>query len=345
LGCLVGLSWELDFEGGWAEVVQGGVASFGVVVGEVAGDFGAGVVAVIVFGHFEFGLDGPEAGFHEGVVVAVSGAAHALLAGGSAENISIVVAGVLSAAIAVMNQTRRRLATGNGFTEGVADEFFGHAFRERPADDASRAEIEQGGEIGEAVDLQGQVGDVGEPDSIEERGGSRPLQEVGIVAEGVLGVGGAGLVGLGLNGSQTLVFQQFCHALDAAAVPASSEFHSDAAGAVPPSMLPEDIADEGREFPIASVALTLRSMQPGVITGAADFESVAQNRQGKDLQESELLDEGVDVGYGIWPKMANAFFKMSRSRSTRRSSASSWATRSPRLRAAGPAWRNDSFFQ
>jgi hypothetical protein len=35
--------------------------------------------------------------------------------------------------------------------------------------------------------------------------------------------------------------------------------------------------------------------------------------------------------------LANAFFKMSSSRSTRRSSSSSWATRSPSVRAAGPA--------
>ena len=37
-----------------------------VVIGEVAGDVLPCLTAVLVFGHFEFGLDGAEAGFHEG---------------------------------------------------------------------------------------------------------------------------------------------------------------------------------------------------------------------------------------------------------------------------------------
>lgn len=41
-------------------------------------DLGPGVGRVIVFGHFQFGLDRTEAGFHEGVVGALVGAAHAL---------------------------------------------------------------------------------------------------------------------------------------------------------------------------------------------------------------------------------------------------------------------------
>ena len=40
--------------------------------------------------------------------------------------------------------------------------------------------------------------------------------------------------------------------------------------------------------------------------------------------------------YACRLKMANAFFRMSRSRSTRRSSSSSWATLEPKVWAAGP---------
>ena len=74
-----------------------------VVVSEVAGDLVSGLSAVMVFGHFQFGLDGAEAGFHESIVVAVGRAAHALAHLGSSQNSAIRVAGVLAAAIAVMD--------------------------------------------------------------------------------------------------------------------------------------------------------------------------------------------------------------------------------------------------
>src|SRR5829696_636916 len=93
-----------------------------VVVGEVAGDVLPGLTAVLVFGHFEFGLDGAEAGFHEGVVVAVSGPAHALAKFRSAENGVISLAGVLPAAIAVVDQTGGRLPIADGMGQGIEDE-------------------------------------------------------------------------------------------------------------------------------------------------------------------------------------------------------------------------------
>ncbi len=47
-----------------------------VVVRQVAGDVLARLTALLVFGHFQLGLDGPEARFHESVVVTVGGAVH-----------------------------------------------------------------------------------------------------------------------------------------------------------------------------------------------------------------------------------------------------------------------------
>src|SRR2546428_14095887 len=79
-----------------------------VVVGEVAGDVLSGLAAVGGFGDFEFGLDGAEAGFHEGVVVAVSGPAHALAKLRSAEDGPIGLPGVLPGRGAVMDQNRSR---------------------------------------------------------------------------------------------------------------------------------------------------------------------------------------------------------------------------------------------
>src|SRR6266566_5571390 len=109
-----------------------------VVIGEVAGDVLPGQAAVLVFGHFEFGLDGAETGFHEGVVVAVSGPAHALAKLRSAEDGPIVLAGVLPAAVAVMDQTGGWLPIADRMGQCIQDERFGHLLGQTPADDATR---------------------------------------------------------------------------------------------------------------------------------------------------------------------------------------------------------------
>src|SRR5258707_450797 len=101
-------------------------------------------------------------------------------------------------------------------------------------------------------------------------------------------------------------------------------------------MLPEDVADQGHEFSVLLFACGFVFGQPGVVTGPADLQRGAGGSQRKSL-ERELFDEGIRFGYTCRLKMANAFFKMSRSRSTRRSSSSSCATRDPRVWAAGPA--------
>ena len=85
------------------EVSECGVFSIGVVVVEVVGDFTLCGPLVVIFGHFEFGLDGSEARFHEGVVVAVVGAVHALPEVSAAQEAAVASAGILTATIGVMN--------------------------------------------------------------------------------------------------------------------------------------------------------------------------------------------------------------------------------------------------
>jgi len=118
-----------------------------IVVGEVAGDVLPSLPAVLVFGHFEFGLDGAEAGFHEGVVVAVSGPAHALAELGSAEDGPIVLAGVLPAAVAVVDETGGRLPIADRMGQRIQDQRFGHLLSEAPAHDAARTQVENQSQI------------------------------------------------------------------------------------------------------------------------------------------------------------------------------------------------------
>jgi len=87
----------------------------------------------LVFGHFEFGLDGSEARFDEGVVIAVVGAAHALADRGAAEHGPVAMTGVLAAAIAVMNQTGRRLSGTDRLVQGLENDGLAHLLGEGPS--------------------------------------------------------------------------------------------------------------------------------------------------------------------------------------------------------------------
>ena len=171
------------------------------------------------------------------------------------------------------------------------------------------------------------------------------MQEVGTVTQGVATIGGPRLEGLRLNCLQTLGFQQFGHAINAARPALGLQLDSDPASAVAPLMLPEDVANERHEFPVPLFPCGFRMQLPGVITSPADFQGVAHRNQRKGALKGELFNEGISLAQAFRLKMANAFFKMSRSRSTRRSSSSSWATRSPKVRPAGPARCRIAFFQ
>src|SRR5947207_6109219 len=110
-------------------------------------------------------------------------------------------------------------------------------------------------------------------------------------------------------------------------------------------MLPEDVTNEGHEFPVPLFPCRFRMQLPGIITSPADFQGIAHRNQRKGALKGELFDEGIRLTQVCRLKMANAFFRMSRSRSTLRSSSSSWATRSPKVRPAGPARCRMAFFQ
>ena len=87
--------------------------------------------------HFEFSFECSETRFHEGVVVAVGGAAHALLDVGASQNRAVTVAGVLAASIGVMNQAVGQMTFTDRSSEHFEDQRFGHVHAEIPADDAS----------------------------------------------------------------------------------------------------------------------------------------------------------------------------------------------------------------
>ena len=206
--------------------------------------------------------------------------------------------------------------------QGFEHERFGHLLGQVPTDDSAGEQIHEQSQVGEGACPHRNVGDVGDPNLVGAIGRRRGGQEVRTVAELMPTVGGLGDEGFRLNGPQTLDFQEFCHPIDAAGLTSGVEFHGDPAHTVTASMMPEDVADQRQQLAISPGASGLGLASPGVEAGAADEQGVTESGHGEESLESELFNECVQVGYPLRLKMLNAFFRMSRSRSTRRSSSS-----------------------
>ena len=191
---------EIGFELGWGEVAQRGVFAVEVVVGDVLFDFFQGGGMIVVFGHFEFGLEGSKTRFHESVVVAVAGAAHALTHRRAAQHVAVLGPGVLAAAVAVVNQVpepgcRDRMAA----LQRVQDELLGHVAGQLPTDDAPGKTIHQRRQVTELPSLNGNVRDVSHPQLIDSIGLFQFQQQVRAVAQAMAAFRGARLERLRLN--------------------------------------------------------------------------------------------------------------------------------------------------
>ena len=94
---------------------------FKIVVADVSSDLFSCLPTAFIIGHLEFCLDRSEVTFHECVIITVARTTHALNRSSASQNGSIFVAGILTAAVAVMNQSglwwvRSRFAEGFSLT-------------------------------------------------------------------------------------------------------------------------------------------------------------------------------------------------------------------------------------
>ena len=103
-------------------------------------------------------------------------------------------------------------------------------------------------------------------------------------------------------------------------------------------MGPKDFMNDRHELSVLQFAFTSDIAPTGVKPAAADVQHVADPGGLEALGDDDPVDGGKDVAYAFRPKMANAFFKMSRSVSTRLSSTSNRRTRSSRASAVRPDW-------
>ena len=76
------------------------------------------------------------------------------------------MAGVLAAAIAVVDQIGRRLSGADRLMQGLENERFAHLLGQVPTDDAAGEQIHEQSQVGEGACPQRNVGDVGDPNLV-----------------------------------------------------------------------------------------------------------------------------------------------------------------------------------
>ena len=165
---------------------------------------------------------------------------------------------------------------------------------------------------------QGNVRDVSDPELVDSVRWWRIDQQVRTVAECVPAVGRTWLERPGLDGHQAHLCHQPADASPAARLVASRQLDGDPPRAITSAVFPEDAPNRGHQAVVFTPPRAEFVLPPGVIGGATRVEGFAQ--QGHRKTFLKLVDDHVDFVYILWLKMAKAFFKMSRSRSTRRSS-------------------------
>jgi len=120
----------------------------------------------------------------------------------------------------------------------------------------------------------------------------------------------------GLDGHQAHLCHQPADASPAARLVASRQFDGDPPRAITSAVFPEDAPNQGHQAVVFAPPRAEFVLPPGVIGGATCVEGFAQQGHWKTFLK--LIDDHVEFVYILWLKIANAFFKMSRSRSTRR---------------------------
>src|SRR3970040_2013484 len=93
-----------------AQVAQGRVSASGVIVSDVVRDFLACDLAAPVRFHFQLRFERAKTGLHEGVVVALVGATHALQHARTGQHPAVLCARVLASPVGMVNEARRWLA-------------------------------------------------------------------------------------------------------------------------------------------------------------------------------------------------------------------------------------------
>ena len=132
-----------------SSLVEGGVAALSVVVAvDERGDFGtdiAGVDEAAVLQHL--GFECAHERFGPGVVIGIGSCRHALTHSREPQDVAKGPTTVLTASVAVKDQIGGVASGGDGLLHGIDDQIAAQVIGQGPADNASRAQVDDDGEV------------------------------------------------------------------------------------------------------------------------------------------------------------------------------------------------------
>ena len=250
--------------------------------------------------------------FHGGVVVAVAFATHAGDDAGRRQALPVGRAGVLDAAIGMMQQSVRWPALGQGHVQCRQRQRGGQRVVHRPADAAARATVQHARHIQPAF-VRGHIGDVRHPDGVGLERGHALRQPVGGHGQVVLAVRQAhGLEPPPGPVRQTHLPHQTADAPPTAMMTplAQPAHHARAAVFLPAFAMRAQ--DQRLQLDVGLIPRRWLAAGPGVIAAARNVKRLAQ------------LAEGVIGVHGFYrletlpsaERMPSVFFNMSRWRLT-----------------------------
>ena len=142
--------------------------------------------------------------------------------------------------------------------------------------------------------------------------------------------------GLWLDRPQSLCFHEFCGLSRTTDVTLLTNLNRNPTSSETPLVVSKDLVHFRNQSLLS--CLTIRDVRrlPPVVSPASHLECFTDLPQRPRTFPRKSFHCRVHICYSLRPKIANAFFKMSRSRSTRLSSASSSRTLPSRDPATGP---------
>src|SRR5450432_216096 len=244
----------------------------------------------------------------DGVVPAVSLAAHALERAGVREQVTEARRGELRAPRRVEDQPGRRPATSERAPQREPGQLGVESVSDCPADHLAREQVEDHDQKDEPGGYW-QVGRVGDPDAIGGGRGELSLQAIRRDRLGVGRVGGPPPT-VSPSGSETLPNHGRGYTLATGTVPATSELLLDPRRPVPALQLGEQRRHEHVELLLRDRSGAPSPRAERVVAGAGETESAAHER----LRVVGLLrrDE-LEAHFPVLAKKAAAFFRKSRS--------------------------------
>jgi len=228
------------------------------------------------------------------------------------------------------DQARRVLTGKKSVVQGRHNQFGASVVIDAPSDDFAAEQIHDGRQVHESFE-GGDVGEVRHPDFVGRIGGEVAVEKVGCDRAVVVAVGGLdpvlAAVHSGLNSS---LAHGIGHCITRHACAGPEQFLMHARAAVHPAELVEHHTDLPHQFLTAHFAFAHGLLQQPVVPRLADIQQAAAIADRKLRHQNPLDKEQFHTS--SFAKYAVAFFKMSRSILTCRSSLSSWRLRPSRSR-------------